>query len=96
MHRFIIEREVPGASAMSAEELQGLSQQSCNVLDELGTGIQWVQSFVTGDKLYCIYLAENEDLIREHATRGGFPANRISRVSTIIDPTTASTKAAIV
>ena len=72
-----------------ADALQAVSQTSCNVLRELGPSIQWVQSYVTGDKIYCVYIAPNEDLIREHATRGGFPANSISEVKTIIDPTTA-------
>ncbi|HYU45272.1 MAG TPA: DUF4242 domain-containing protein [Terriglobales bacterium] len=89
MHKFVIERELPGAGSLSAETLQGISQKSCGVLKELGPQIQWVESFVTDDKIYCVYLAPNEELIREHAKRGGFPANRISQVRTIIDPTTA-------
>ncbi len=89
MHKFVIERELPGAGSLSADTLQGISQKSCGVLKELGPQIQWVESFVTDDKIYCVYLAPNEELIREHAKRGGFPANRISQVRTIIDPTTA-------
>jgi len=89
MHKFVIERELPGAGSLSADTLQSISQKSCGVLKELGPQIQWVESFVTDDKIYCVYLAPNEELIREHAKRGGFPANRISQVRTIIDPTTA-------
>jgi hypothetical protein len=89
MPKYVIEREIAGAGNLSAEELQGVSQTSCNVLNELGTQIQWVQSYVTGDKIYCVYIAPSEDLIREHASRGGFPANKISEIKTIIDPTTA-------
>ena len=89
MPKYVIEREIAGAGNLSAEELQGVSQTSCNVLNELGPQIQWVQSYVTGDKIYCVYIAPSEDLIREHASRGGFPANKISEVKTIIDPTTA-------
>jgi Nickel responsive protein SCO4226-like len=89
MHKFVIEREIPGAGNLSAQQLQGISQKSCGVLQELGPKIQWVQSYVTGDKVYCIYLAESEQLIREHAKRGGFPADRISEVQSVIDPTTA-------
>jgi hypothetical protein len=89
MPRFIIEREIPGAGKLSPEELQGISQTSCNVLRSMGPEIQWVQSYVTGDKIYCVYLSPDEETIREHARQGGFPANRVSRVSTIIDPTTA-------
>jgi Nickel responsive protein SCO4226-like len=89
MHKYMIEREIPGAGSLSAETLQGISQKSCGVLKELGPQIQWVESYVTGDKIYCVYLAASEELVREHAKRGGFPANRISEVRTIIDPTTA-------
>jgi cell division inhibitor SulA len=89
MPKYLIEREIPGAGELSAEQLQGVSQTSCNVLRELGPQIQWVQSYVTGDKVYCVYIAPNEELIREHASRGGFPANKVSEVKTIIDPTTA-------
>ena len=89
MPKYVIEREIPGAGDLTAEQLQGVSQTSCNVLRNLGPEIQWVQSYVTGDKIYCVYIAPSEDLIREHAAQGGFPANRISEVRTIIDPTTS-------
>jgi len=89
MPKYVIEREIPGAGKLSRQQLQGISQKSCGVLEELGTQIQWVESYVTDDRIYCIYIAPNEELIREHAKRGGFPANRISSVQTIIDPTTA-------
>ncbi len=89
MHKYVIEREIPGAGKLSAGDLQGISQKSCGVLKELGQQIQWVESYVTDDKVYCVYIAANEQLVREHAKRGGFPANRISQVRTMIDPTTA-------
>ncbi len=89
MPRFVIEREIPGAGKLSAAELQGISQKSCSVLEKLGPQIQWLQSYVTDDKLYCVYIAPNEEMVREHAKQGGFPANRVSQVRTIIDPTTA-------
>lgn len=89
MPKFVIEREIPGAGNLSGEELQGVSQTSCNVLQNLGPQIQWVQSYVTDDKIYCVYIAPNEEMIREHAEQGGFPANKISEVKTVIDPTTA-------
>ncbi len=89
MPKYVIERDIPGVGASPADALQAVSQTSCNVLRELGPEIQWVQSYVTGDKIYCVYIAPNEDIIREHATRGGFPANAINEVKTIIDPTTA-------
>ena len=89
MPRYVIERDIPGVGDSPAEALQAVSQTSCNVLQELGPSIQWVHSYVTGDKIYCVYIAPNEELIREHAARGGFPANRISEVRTVIDPTTA-------
>lgn len=89
MPKYVIEREIPNAGKLSAEELQAISQQSCSVLNQLGPSIQWVHSYVTDDKLYCLYVAPNEELIREHAARGGFPANRISEVKQVIDPTTA-------
>ncbi|MBT9331454.1 DUF4242 domain-containing protein [Paracidobacterium acidisoli] len=89
MPKFIIEREIPGAGDLLPEQLQAISQKSCGVLREMGPQIQWVQSYVTGDKVYCIYIAPGEDAIREHAQRGGFPANRISRIRTVIDPTTS-------
>lgn len=89
MPKFVIEREIPGAGSLSPAQLQAISQKSCGVLSNLGPSIQWVHSYVTGDKIYCIYIAPNEELVREHATLGGFPANRISQITTIIDPTTA-------
>ena len=89
MPQFVIERDMPGVGGLSAGELKGASQTSCNVLRELGPDIQWVHSYVTDDKIYCIYRAPNEDIIREHAERGGLPANSISQVRTMIDPTTA-------
>ena len=89
MHKYVIERDIPGAGKLSAGDLQSISQKSCAVLHDLGTEIQWQQSYVTGDKIYCVYLASNEQLIREHAKQGGFPANRIARVTRVIDPTTA-------
>ena len=89
MPKYVIEREIPGAGNMSAEQLQAVSQTSCGVLQKLGPQIQWLQSYVTGDKIYCVYIAPNEELIQEHASQGGFPANRISEIKTIIDPTTA-------
>ena len=92
MPKYVIEREIPGAGKLTAVELQGLSQTSCDVLQKLGPEIQWVHSYVTGDKVYCVYIAPNEEMIREHATQGGFPANRISQIQTIIDPTTAEEK----
>ena len=89
MPKYIIEREIPGAGNLTAEELKGISQKSCGVLRNLGPEVQWIQSFVTGDKIYCMYIAPNEDLVREHARQGGFPANMVSSVATVIDPTTA-------
>jgi len=89
MPKFVIEREIPGAGKLGKDELQGISQKSCGVLRDMGPQIQWVQSYVTDDKIYCVYVAPNADAVREHAKRGGFPANVISRVRTIIDPTTA-------
>ena len=94
MPKYVIEREMPGVGKLSPEELQGASQTSCNVLRQLGPEIQWVESYVTGDKLYCVYIAPNPEIIREHAQRGGFPANRISEVVQVIDPTTAEEKQA--
>jgi len=87
--KYLIEREVPGAGKLSPEQLKGLSQKSCGVLNNLGPQIQWIHSYVTGDKIYCVYLSPNENLIREHARQGGFPANSISEIKTIIDPSTA-------
>jgi hypothetical protein len=89
MPKYVIERELPGAGALSTEQLQGISQTSCDVLRNLGPEIQWVHSYVTGDKIYCVYIAPNEEMVREHAKQGGFPANRVSEIKTIIDPTTA-------
>jgi hypothetical protein len=89
MPKFIIEREMPGAGNLTAAQLTVASQTSCGVLRELGPQIQWVESYVTGDKVYCVYVAPNAEIIKEHAKRGGFPANRISEVKAIIDPTTA-------
>ena len=89
MPKFVIERNIPGAGKLSGAELGGISQKSCSVLRNLGPQIQWVQSYVTGDKIYCVYIAPDAELIREHARQGGFPANSISEVKTIIDPTTA-------
>ncbi len=89
MPKFVIEREIPGAGSLSTQELQGISQTSCGVLSAMGPEIQWVQSYVTGDKIYCIYIAPDETMVREHARQGGFPANSVSEVRAIIDPTTA-------
>jgi hypothetical protein len=89
MPKYVIERELSGAGNLSALELQGISQKSLGVLNEMGPKIQWVQSYVTDDKIYCVYIAPNEEMVREHAQKGGFPANRISQVKLVIDPTTA-------
>lgn len=89
MPKYVIERDIPGAGNLSPQELQAISQKSCSVLNEMGPKIQWVQSYVTGDKVYCIYIAPNEETVRQHAQQGGFPANRISEVKAIIDPSTA-------
>ncbi len=89
MPKYVIEREIPDAGKLSAQELQAISQKSCDVLNRMGSQIQWVQSYVTDDKIYCMYIAPNEEKVREHARQGGFPANRVSEVRTIIDPTTA-------
>ena len=89
MPRYVIEREIPGAGKLSAQELQAIAQKSCGVLGHLGPQIQWVHSYVTDDKVYCVYIAPNEELIREHARQGEFPANRISEVKAIIDPASA-------
>ncbi len=89
MPKFLIEREIPGAGNLSESELQAISQRSCSVLQKMGPQIQWLQSYVTGDKVYCVYIAPNEDMIREHAGQGGFPANRVSEIKSVIDPTTA-------
>ena len=89
MPKYIIEREIPGAGKLSPQELQAISQKSCGVLRQMGPQIQWVQSYVVDDKVYCVYIAPNEQMLREHAQLGGFPANRISEVRSTIDPTTA-------
>ena len=89
MPKFIIEREIPGAGNLTPADLQAISQKSCSVLGEMGPKIQWVQSHVTGDKIYCIYIAPDEKTVREHATKGDFPANSICEVKNIVDPTTA-------
>ncbi len=89
MPKYVIEREIADAGKLSAQELQAISQKSCGVLSNLGPQIQWVQSYVTDDRVYCVYIAPNEEMVREHANQGGFPANRISEVKSVIDPTTA-------
>lgn len=89
MPKYVIEREIPGAGKLTAEELRGISAKSCGVLRNLGPTIQWVQSYVTNDKVYCVYIAPNEDVVREHAMQGGFPANKVSAILQVIDPTTA-------
>jgi Nickel responsive protein SCO4226-like len=89
MPKYVIEREIPGAGKLSAQELQAISQKSCSVLQKLGPQIQWVQSYVTDDKIYCIYIAPSEHMVHEHAKQGGFPANRVSEIKEVIDPTTA-------
>ncbi len=89
MPKFVIEREIPGAGNLSRQELQAISQKSCSVLNKLGPQVQWLESYVTDNKLYCVYIAPDEAMVREHARQGGFPANRVSEVRTMIDPTTA-------
>ena len=89
MPKYVIEREIPGAGKLTPKELQSISQKSCSVLGKLGPQVQWLHSYVTGDKIYCVYISPNEELVREHARQGGFPANRVAAVSTVIDPTTA-------
>ena len=89
MPKFVIEREIPGAGALSGEQLQAISQKSCAVLNGMGPKIQWVESFVTDNKIYCVYVAPDEATVREHARQGGFPANSVARVRRMIDPTTA-------
>jgi hypothetical protein len=89
MPKYVIERDIPGAGKLSPADLRSISQRSCAVLDRLGPKIQWVQSFVTDDRVYCVYIAPDEEVVRAHAQEGGFPANRISRVRTVIDPTTS-------
>lgn len=92
MPKYIIEREIPNAGALTQQELQGISQKSCSVLHEMGPNIQWVQSYVTADKVYCVYIAPDEASVRKHAEKGGFPANKISEIKTVIDPTTAESR----
>jgi hypothetical protein len=89
MPKYVIEREIPGAGKLSPQELRAISQKSCSVLRDMGPQIQWVHSYVTDDKVYCVYVAPNEEAVRKHAQQGGFPANRVSRVKSVIDPTTA-------
>lgn len=89
MPKYIIEREIPGAGSLSAHDLQGISQKSCGILNAMGPKIQWVESYVTDDKVYCVYIAPDEATVKAHAEQGGFPANRISQIRTMIDPTTA-------
>jgi hypothetical protein len=92
MPKYVIEREIPGAGDLSPETLQAISQKSCGVLKNLGPEIQWVHSYVTANKIYCVYNAANEELVREHAKQGGFPANSVAEVKSIIDPTTSETR----
>jgi hypothetical protein len=89
MPKYLIEREIPGAGNLTPEQLHAVSQKSCSVLSGLGPQIQWVESYVTGDKIYCVYIAPNEEMIREHARQGGFPANRVAEIKSMIDPTSA-------
>ena len=89
MPKYVIERDMPGAGQLTPEQLQAISQKSCGVLRKLGPEVQWLHSYVTDDKIYCIYIAPNEDMVRQHAKQGGFPANRISEVKSVIDPTSA-------
>ena len=92
MPKYVIEREIPGAGAFTPDQLQAISQTSCGVLRNLGPEIQWLHSYVTDNKIYCVYIAPNEELVREHAKQGGFPANKVSQVRSIIDPATADAK----
>jgi len=89
MPKYLIERELPGAGKLSREQLRAISQKSCGVLNTLGPQIQWIESYVTGDKIYCVYRAPNEEMVRQHATQGGFPAYKITEVTSVIDPSTA-------
>lgn len=89
MPQYLIERELQGAGKLSTDELKGISQKSCGVLNQMGPQIQWVHSYVTDDKIYCVYRAPNEEMVREHARQGGFPANRVSKIKSVINPTTA-------
>ncbi len=95
MPKFLIERNIPGAGKLSSEELQAISQKSCGVLQNMGPQIQWVQSYVTGDKITCIYIAPNADMVKEHAKQGGFPADSVQEVRAIIDPTTSEEQPAV-
>ncbi len=89
MPKFIIERELPGVGKSTEKELEAIAQKSCGVLNGMGTQIQWIESYVTGDKIYCVYIAPNEEMVKEHARLGGFPANKVSEIKAIIDPTTS-------
>ena len=89
MPKYVIEREIPSAGRFSPQDLRAIAQKSCSVLNQMGPQIQWVQSYVTDDKVYCVYVAPNEEMVREHARKGGFPANRVAAVKIVIDPTTA-------
>ena len=89
MPKYVIEREIPGAGKLTAAQLQGIAQKSCGVLEKMGPQIQWIESYVTDDKVFCVYIAPNEQMVRDHAQRGGFPANRVLKVIRVIDPTTA-------
>ena len=89
MPKYVIEREIPGAGNLTPEQLHAISQTSCGVLRKMGPEIQWIESYVTDDKIYCVYIAANEEMVREHAQKGGFPANRVSKVKSVIDPTTS-------
>jgi len=89
MPKYVIERAIPGVGTLSAAELKGIAQKSCGVLGNMGPQIQWIQSYVTGDKIYCVYIAPNEAMVREHAKQGGFPANSVAEVKAVIDPTTS-------
>jgi len=92
MPKYVIEREIPGAGKLTPDQLKSISETSCGVLRKLGPEIQWVHSYVTGDKIYCVYIAANEQLVREHAKQGGFPANSVAEVTSVIDPTTAEAR----
>ena len=89
MPKYVIERNIPGAGKLTAQDLKAISQKSCGVLRNMGSQIQWIQSYVTDDKVYCVYIAPNEEMVREHARQGGFPADSVSAVRTVIDPTTS-------
>jgi Protein of unknown function (DUF4242) len=93
MPKYVIERDIPNAGALTQDQIQAISQKSCGVLKNLGPQIQWIESYVTNDKIYCVYIAPNEEMVREHAKQGGFPANRVSEVKRVIDPTSAEVRA---